>query len=165
MGPTNHPPAYGPPGNNFGYMSPSQKHMSVTSAPATDAFGNPMQHSGYGYPSTYPQGYAPPPMQQVQMGQGQPQPSPSTDIFGAGTPTPQQMQETHRSEDHSLRASSPSSMQAAVPGSTVGGIEAFLQRHGRMSPEPENNQTLQYPPQMGPGPYEMSTSGTHARRM
>ena len=162
-GPAVYPPAYVPPGSNFGYMSPAHKHMSVTSAPVTDAFGNPIPNGGmYGYPNTYQQAYPPPQMQQVNM--GQPQPSPSTEIFGSAAPTPQQMQEPQRSEDHFMRASSPSSVQANP--TTVGGIEAFLQRQGRISPspEPENTQALLHSPPIGPGPYEMSTSPTHYRR-
>ncbi|OQV11044.1 hypothetical protein CLAIMM_14949, partial [Cladophialophora immunda] len=94
MGPMNSPPAYLPP-NNYGYMSPTQKHMSVTSMPAaTDAFGNAIPNPGgmYPYPPAFPQGY--PPHQQMapplmaSPGQAQPQPSPqwppspSNDIFG-----------------------------------------------------------------------------------
>ncbi|KAJ9611225.1 hypothetical protein H2200_004408 [Cladophialophora chaetospira] len=162
MGPTIQPPAYIPPGNNYGYMSPTQKHMSVTAAPVTDAFGNPVQNSGmYGYPTNYQQGYAYPQMQQVNLGHPQPQPSPSTDIFGPSAPPQQPIQETPGSERHSLRASSPSSMNPAAPAPVVGGIEAFLQRQGRMSPQPESEQ---YPAHMGPGPYEMSATGTHLRQ-
>ncbi|ETI25115.1 hypothetical protein G647_04487 [Cladophialophora carrionii CBS 160.54] len=175
MGPT-HPPAYVPPAANYGYMSPSNKHMSMTAMPVTDAFGNPLPNGapyGGGYPATYPQGYAgQPPMQQSphMMGAGNPhaypQHSPSTDIFGTVMPPPgQHTHETQPStEVHSLRASSPSSMHTA-PAPAVGGIEAFLQRQGRMSPQPESevpgDPVL---PHGGVGPYEMAATGTHLRQ-
>ncbi|EXJ60056.1 hypothetical protein A1O7_04205 [Cladophialophora yegresii CBS 114405] len=187
MGPT-HPPAYVPPATNYGYMSPTNKHLSMTTAtPVTDAFGNPIHngggpYSGGGYPAaTYPQGYAgQPPMQQSQsphmMGVGNPrasypQHSPSTDIFGTIQQQQQQQQHMHdtqsAAEVHSLRASSPSSMHAshAAPAPVVGGIEAFLQRQGRTSPQPESEVPGdQAFPHGGVGPYEMAATGTHLRQ-
>ena len=164
MGPTIQPPAYIPP--NLGYMSPNtQKHMSMTSTSVTDACGITVKNVFiYGYPKNYQKGYSYPAMHDVYLGppqpQHQPQPSPSTDIFGPMTPPQQPMSEAQDSARHSLRASSPSSMNAVAPVPAVGGIEAFLQRQ-RMSPPPEAEQ---YPGRMGPGPYEMSATGTHMRQ-
>ncbi|KIW69273.1 hypothetical protein PV04_05156 [Phialophora macrospora] len=171
MGPT-HPPAYVPPPANYGYMSPSNKHMSMTAMPVTDAFGNPIQNGGpYGGGGGYPQGFIPPAMQQVPHMMGNPhpyapQPSPSADIFGTVNPPPgQHMHDTTQpsTEVHSLRASSPSSMHAA-PAPVVGGIEAFLQRQGRMSPQPENEAPGDPVYPHGVGPYEMAATGTHLRQ-
>ncbi|KIX00901.1 uncharacterized protein Z518_09966 [Rhinocladiella mackenziei CBS 650.93] len=150
------PPAYVPP-NNYGYdyrgslPPPTQnKHMSVTTAPLpmTDAFGNPTP-TGY-MPGPYPTNYMPgqpghpAPMQQNPLMGGQspwPQ-SPSNDIFGAAPPamhqSPHETQPlVQGTEANSMRASSPSSVNAA-PIPATGGIEAFLQRQARMSPVLEN---------------------------
>lgn len=142
----NAPPAYLPP-NNYGHMSPTaNKHMSMTSsAPVTDAFGNPQPTSFIPAPypgAHYSQGYAPQHMQSSPMMGQQPQwppPTPSNDIFGSGMPPPQQIHETRplvSTDAPSMRTSSPSSMNAPAPAN--GGIEAFLQRQARMSPMPEN---------------------------
>jgi hypothetical protein len=168
MGPVSHPPAYMPLNNNYGYMSPnSNKHMSMTAMPATDAFGNQVQPGngvfGYPAPVNYGQGY---PSPQQHMTQMHPQPSPVNEIFGT-VPMQPQMSESHvntntqpGTEVPSLRASSPSSMHAVAPVPVVGGIEAFLQRQGRMSPGLENGGGAGGPPT---GPYEMSASATHMR--
>ncbi|KIW89284.1 uncharacterized protein Z519_10137 [Cladophialophora bantiana CBS 173.52] len=179
MGPMNNPPAYIPP-NNYGYMSPTQKHMSVTTASSTDAFGNAIPNGGM-YP--YPQGYPPPQQtpQNMMASPGQPQPSPqwpptpSNDIFGAAiqpipAPGPYPMHDTQYpragsgivTENTSMRASSPNSV-AGPPAAS--GIEAFLQRQSRMSPPPENEVQLQQqpPPVVASGPFEMSATGTMHR--
>jgi hypothetical protein len=150
--------------------------MSMTTMPVTDAFGNPIQNGGPygggpGYPAGYPQGFAPPPMQQAPHMMGNPhsyapQPSPSTDIFGTVvTPSGQHLHDTTQAgtEVHSLRASSPSSMHAA-PAPVVGGIEAFLQRQDRMSPQPESEVQGESVYPHGVGPYEMAATGTHQRQ-
>ncbi|KIW75170.1 hypothetical protein Z517_11942 [Fonsecaea pedrosoi CBS 271.37] len=181
MGPMNSPPAYIPPANNYGYMSPTQKHMSVSTMPATDAFGNAIPAPG-AYPSpysqTFPQGYPAPPQQlMTNTGVAHPQsppawPStPSNDIFGASSVAggPYQMHDGSVAggamESMSLRASSPNSAivagpQAAAPG-VVGGIEAFLQRQSRMSPPPPSEIDAQHTPSVvagSAGPFEMSAA-------
>lgn len=118
-------------------------------------FGPPPPQQGpYGQPPPHMQGnpLATPPMWPS---------TPSNDIFGTAGPQPQQMQQPYmpmpmqmQMQDGapplintnnsaigtdappSLRASSPSSVNAVHPvaGVGVGGIEAFLQRQGRMSP-------------------------------
>jgi hypothetical protein len=176
-GPTNNPPSYLP--NNYGYMSPSNKHMSVSTAPLTDAFGNPIPNTGmYGYPIHYQQGYQPPQMQQNPMASfSQPSSPPPGDNFGPVASPQLQNHETQPlvgsfagTEPHSVRASSPSSVQAnAGTAPASGGMEAFLQRHGRMSPQPDNDNQAP-PPQgssdvsaVGMGPHEMSAMGTMHR--
>ncbi|KIY03033.1 uncharacterized protein Z520_01499 [Fonsecaea multimorphosa CBS 102226] len=137
---TSQPPAYIPT-TNYGYTSPTQKHMSVTTMPSTDAFGNaiPIPNGGGGmfphphaHPQAFPQGY--PAHQHQQMPPPQWPPSPSNDIFGgAGAPPAPGLYQSHDAqaaaeppppgaapgsgvgtEDASMRASSPNSM--AGPG-------------------------------------------------
>ncbi|OAP58447.1 hypothetical protein AYL99_07537 [Fonsecaea erecta] len=187
MGPIASPPAYIPP-NSYGYMSPTQKHMSVTSMPTTDAFGNAVPSGGMlPYPQAFPQGGYPvhqqmPPPQNLMGNPGQPQslhppqwpPSPSNDIFGAASPAAPVpgLYQVHDAQHHqaplagsaiatetaSMRASSPNSI--AGGGGGGGGIEAFLQRQSRMSPPPEN-EVQQQQQQAAPLPPPILTSGPY----
>lgn len=166
MGPVLNPPGYMSP-NIYGYMSSANKHMSASTVPPTDALGNPIPNGGmYWYPANYQPGYPPPPVQQNTLAmQNQPHSSPTSDIFGP-IATPQHETQLFvgsvtGTEAHSVRANSPTSVNAAAPALTTCGIQGFLQRQECMNPSLENEvQSSSALPQDRPGPYEMSAIGT-----